>query len=33
MTAEEVAAAAAALSLDTVFFLQAAGKGEDDDEN
>ncbi len=31
--AEEVAAAAAALSLDTVFFLQAAGKGEDDDEN
>ena len=33
VTAEEVAAAAAALSLDTVFFLQAAGKGEDDDEN
>ena len=32
VTAEEVAAAAAALSLDTVFFLQA-GKGEDDDGN
>ena len=32
ITAKEVAAAAAALTLDTVFFLQATGKGDGDDE-
>lgn len=33
VTAQEVAAAAAALTLDTVFFLQADGKGEYADED
>lgn len=32
ITAKEVAAAAAALTLDTIFFLQATGKGDGDDE-
>ena len=32
ITREEVAAAAAALTLDTVFFLQAEGKVGDSDE-